>query len=374
MLVKNILRDPCGKEKILSNIIFRLSLRSDMHMKTILLFFTILYSVLSFGQIGGTKTFALLDLTFSARGSGLGGDFVTAKDQDISLGVANPSLLNAKMHNELGISQAFHAGKINYGMLAYGRSLKKERFISAHLRYVSFGNMKRTEVNGEVTGQFNPFEYIAGVGFGQQLNPRISVGGNLNVIGSHMESYNSYGASIDLGGTFTSTDEALLVTAMVKNAGVQFYSYNDERAPLPINFQIGTSYKVKHAPFRFSVLVHHLNKWDLTYNDPNLKPTIDPLSGDTIPVKRAGFGEKLAQHFTFGLEVLASKNIHLRAGFNYYARQSLKVTAKPGIAGLSFGAGFYFKRFALDYGFTAYSKAGFNHMLTLSANLSKIKI
>lgn len=343
-------------------------------MKTTLLLILLVASGFVQSQIGGTQTFALLDLTFNARGAGLGGDFITAKDQDINLGVSNPSLLNSKMNNSIGVNQAFHAGKVNYGMVIYGKALKKDRFISGHIRYVSYGNMARTEVNGTISGQFNPFEYIAGVGLGQQLNPRISVGGNFSIIGSHLEAYNSYGASIDLAGTYTNKNENLLVTAMVKNAGVQFYAYNNERAPLPINFQIGTSYKINHAPFRFSLLAHHLNKWDLTYNDPTLKPTIDPLSGDTIPVKRAGFGEKLAQHLTVHAEILATKNIHLRAGFNYYARQSMKIESKPGIAGLSFGAGFYFKRFALDYGFTVYSKAGYNHMLTLTANISKIKI
>lgn len=343
-------------------------------MKTIFIFSILLYSVTSHAQLGGRYAFPFLELTYNARSSGLGGDFITAKDQDINLGIANPSLLNSKMHNQLSVNQAFHAGKINYGMVSYGRSLKKERFISAHLRYVSYGNMKRTEVNGEITGQFNPFEYVAGVGFGQQINPRISVGGNLSIIGSHLESYSSYGVSVDLAGTYTSKDENFLVTAMVKNGGLQFNSYYDAKAPLPINFQLGTSYKLQHAPFRFSILAHHLNKWDLSYNDPNLQPTIDPLSGDTIPVKRAGFGEKLAQHLNFHIEVLATKNIHLRAGFNYYERQSLKVESKPGIAGLAFGAGFYFKRFALDYGFNVFSRSGFNHMISLTANISKIKI
>ena len=342
-------------------------------MKTTLLLFSLCSSLYAFAQTGGLNTFALLDLTYNARGAGLGGDFITARDADINLGVANPSLLNAEMSKMIGVSQALHAGGINYGMVAYGQSLKKDRFISGHVRYVSYGKFQRTDVNGESIGLFNPFEYIVGAGFGQQLNPRISVGGNLNFIGSHLDGYNSFGAAIDLAGTYESEDKNWLLTAMVKNAGVQFNAYNEERAPLPINFQLGTSYKLAHAPFRFSLLVHHLNKWDLSYNDPNLQPTIDPLSGDTLPVKRAGFGEKLAQHLSYHLEILASKNIHIRAGFNYYARQSLKLESRPGIAGFSFGTGLYFKRFSMDYGFTVYSRAGFNHMLTLSANIGKIK-
>lgn len=342
-------------------------------MKTVFTFLTLIIAAHNYAQIGGTTSFPLLDLTFNARSAGLGGNFISAKDKDINLGVANPSLLNGGMHNQISVNQAFHAGKVNYGMISYGRALKKNRFIAGHIRYVNYGKIQGREVNGVETATFNPFEYVFGVGFGQQLNPRISVGGNVNIIGSHLETYTSYGASLDLAGTFTTRDSSLLVTAIVKNAGVQFNSYNDKRNLLPINFQAAVSYKVKHAPFRFSVLMHHLNKWDITYNDPNLVATKDPLTGELVEPKRPGFGEKLAQHLAFQLEILASKNFHLRAGFDYYGRQSLKVDSRPGAAGLSFGTGLYFKRFSFDYGFTIFSRSGFNHMITLSTNISKVR-
>ena len=164
------------------------------------------------------------------------------------------------------------------------------------------------------------------------------------------------------------------MTTMVKNAGIQFKGYyNKQRSPLPAEFQIAGSYKLSHAPFRFSVLVHHLNKWNITYVDPNLLPTVDALTGDSIPVKYAGFGEKLARHFTYSVEILASKNIHLRFGFDYQKRQEMKLEVRPGIAGLTFGLGFYFKKISIDYGFSVYSRAGFNNMLTLSTNLSRWK-
>lgn len=345
-----------------------------MTMKTFLLFITsFIFSGFALTQIGGQTTFAMLGLDFNARSSGLAGDFITAKDQDINMGVANPSLLNEKMHQGISISQALHAGRINYGMISYGHQVKEKHMISAHIRYVSYGKMTRTEKNGVEMGNFNPFEYIVGAGYGYQVNPRISVGANLNIIGSHLEVYNSYGTSIDLAGTYTNKSETVLVTALFKNVGFQFNAYNDKRAPLPANFQLGVSYRLKHAPFRFSILAHHLNKWDLSYTDPNAQPTIDMLTGDTIPVKRAGFFEKLGQHFTYQVEVLATKNIHFRFGFNYYTRQSMKLESKPGMAGISFGLGLYFKRFSIDYGFTAFSRAGFNNMLTISSNLSKMK-
>lgn len=342
-------------------------------MKQTITFFCILFSYLTHAQTGGTTTFALLDLTYNARAAGLGNDFISAKDQDINLGIANPSLYNDKMHNTLSLNQALMAGGINYGQVAYGHKLKGG-LLGTSIRYVNYGEFRRTDIIGNDQGSFSPFECIVGVGYGKQLNPRISVGGNFNFIYSQLESYNAYGAAIDLAGTYTNKSDNFLLTALVKNAGMQFNNYyTKERDPLPAEFQLAASYKLNHAPFRFSILAHHLNKWDITYVDPTLKPTIDPLTGDSIPVKYAGFGEKLARHFTYQVEILITKNIHLRTGFDYHRRQEMKLEQRPGMAGFTFGVGLYFKKISIDYGFSAFSRAGFNNILTLSTNLSRWK-
>ena len=102
-----------------------------MSMKTSLLLISLLIGNVIFAQIGGQTTFALLGLNYNARSSGLAGNFITAKDQDINMGVANPSLLNAKMHQVISLSQAIHAGRINYGMLSYGHAFNEKQFLSA---------------------------------------------------------------------------------------------------------------------------------------------------------------------------------------------------------------------------------------------------
>lgn len=344
-----------------------------IHSNILLVIFLLALQKEACSQTGGTTSFPLLDLTFNARAAGLANDFVSIKDQDINLGVANPSLYNDKMDYMLSLNQALLPGGINYGQVAYGRKLKTG-FLGTSIRYVNYGEFKRTTVTGEQIGVFNPFECIIGAGYGKQINPRISVGVNLNLLYSQLESYFSFGAAMDLAGTYTSVDENLLITAIVKNAGVQFNAHHGgERKPLPTEFQLAASYKLEHAPFRFSMLAHHLNKWDLSYVDPSLKPTIDPLTGDSIPVKYASFGEKLARHFSYQAEILISKSMHLRFGFDYHRRQEMKLEQRPGVAGFTFGIGMYFKKINLDYGFSAFSRAGFNNMLTISTNLSRWK-
>lgn len=341
-------------------------------MKIRLLSLSLVIAPFMFAQTGGENAFPFLDLYYSAQDAGLGGNFITGAGDDISMGVNNPSLLNPKMVKGASISQALHAGGINHGMFNYGFGLKDHGTMVGYIKYVDYGKFERTGVNGVSEGTFSPFEMIAGAGFGKQLNPRISVGAKANIIYSQLESYTSFGASIDLGGTYYNEEKGFLATAYVKNFGYQFKAHTpNNQKPLPVDFQMAAAYKLPHAPFRITLLAHHLNKWDITYNDPSLQPTIDPLSGDTIPVPRAGFFEKLGNHFSYQLEMNLSKTLIVRAGFDYHRRRELGLSQRPGAAGLSFGMGLHFSKFSLDYGFLIYSQAGFNNILTLTTNLSK---
>lgn len=343
-------------------------------MKTKLLGLAFLISCSSYGQTGGTTSFALLDLSFNARSVGLGSDFISVRDNDVTIGISNASLLNSSMDKTMSLSSSLLAGGINYGMAAYGYEVNKIGSMASYIKYISYGTFDRTSFNGTSEGTFSPFEMIAGTSLGREINPRMAIGASINILYSQLEIYNAFGASVDFSGTYHNEDKGFLVTVLAKNIGFQFKSYiKGNRAPLPVEIQMAASYKVEHAPFRISILGHHLNKWDITYNDPNLTQSIDPLTGDTIPVARAGFFEKLGRHFTYQLEVLMSKNIHLRLGFDYHRRKEIALEQRPGIAGMSFGLGMHFSKFSLDYGFAVYSRAGYNNILTFSTNLSEWK-
>lgn len=343
-----------------------------MYMKTILLGFFTLIGLALTAQTGGLNSFPMLDLTYSARSAGLGGNFISVRDYDVNMAIANPSLANTKMNKQISFNTALLSGAVNYGALGYGYDVKNVGTLASYIKYVAYGKFDRTGANGVKDGTFSPFEMIAGTSIGRELNPRISVGASVNLLYSQLETYNSFGASVDFSGTYHHEDKGVLVTVLAKNIGYQFDTYvKGKRKPLPTEIQAALSYRVKHAPFRFTLLGHHLNKWDLTYNDPNLEPTIDQLTGDTIPVPTTGFFEKLGRHFSYQLEVLVTKNIDIRMGFDYQRRKELALESRPGISGFSCGLGLHFDKFSLDYGFMIYSRAGFNNMLTLSTDLSK---
>ncbi|HZH85807.1 MAG TPA: type IX secretion system protein PorQ [Brumimicrobium sp.] len=324
------------------------------------------------GQTGGKNAFPFLDLPYNARAASLGRQFITAFDDDINTGVQNPASFNTQMDNSIGFNQALLAGGINHGMVAYAKDINKIGTGAIHLRYVAYGKMDRMDVNGEKLGTFSAGDFALGGSIGRTLNQNLSIGATFNLIWSQLEAYNSMGISLDLAGMYRSNTERTTVSAVVRNAGVQLSTYTEKtRAPLPIQAMLGVSHKLEHAPFRISILAHHLNKWDLTYNDPNAKPTTDPLTGELIPVERAGFGEKLGRHFIFQVETIIGKTVRIRAAFDYNQRREMLVQNRPGMGGFSFGAGLNFKRFTVDYGLYVYSSAGFNNLISLRTDFDQ---
>jgi hypothetical protein len=331
-----------------------------------LIYILCLIPFITFSQTGGVNSFPFLDLPDNARAASLGRKFITAYDDDINTGVQNPASFNSQMDNSIGFSQALLAGGINHGMIAYAKDIDKVGTAAIHLRYVAYGQMDRTNVNGEKIGTFSAGDFALGGSVGRTLNKNISIGATFNIIWSQLESYNSMGLSVDLAGMYRSLNERTTVTAIVRNAGVQLTTYTDKtRAPLPIQAMLGLSHKLEHAPFRFSVVAHHLNQWDLTYNDPTAQPTTDPLTGEIVPIETAGFGEKLGRHLIFQVETLFGEAFRIRAAFDYNQRREMLVQNRPGMGGFSFGTGMNFKRFTVDYGLFIYSSAGFNNMITL---------
>lgn len=343
-------------------------------MKNIFSLLLLIISTNIFSQIGGNYAFPILEQPFNARSAALGTRFITVTDQDINLGFNNPALFNEKMHNQASFNHAIMPSGINYGMASYGRKFGEKLNAGAAVRYLSYGEQDRTDELGQIIGTFHPSDYILSVGTSYRMNKKMAVGANFNALISQLDRYVALGAAVDLGVTYHEEKANLTLSLVAKNIGYQLKNYTEaKRNPLPADLQFAIAHRLKHAPFRFGMVFHHLNKWNLSYFDPNEPPKYDPLTNDTIFAKPANFVNKLAQHLTFQAEILLGKNLHIRAAYDIYRRSSMKVANRPGLAGFSFGLGLYFKRFSIDYGINFYSVAGMQNMFTLSTNFDKWK-
>ena len=163
-----------------------------------------------------------------------------------------------------------------------------------------------------------------------------------------------------------------VISAVIKNAGKQFTSFNTTNTyPLLTDFQLGFAHKLKHAPIRFSYVIHHIQKFDLSYLNPNQSTKVDPLTGEPIVITKTNFAQKVGMHLLPQVEFLFSKNIHFRFAFDYLRRSQMKLENRPGMAGISFGLSMHFKRFSFEYALSSYSVAGYLNGFTFTTNINK---
>jgi hypothetical protein len=324
-------------------------------------------------QIGGSYTYAFLDLPNSARIDALGGSANAIKDNDLSLCLVNPSLLTPKMNDQVALSFVDYYSDINYGFVSYMHDFKKLGMFDASLQYINYGQFTNTDETGVSYGNFSAGEYNFNIGWGRQLDSLFSIGANLKNIYSTMDGYTSYGIAVDVAGTYSSSKRQLTLSILALNIGRQLkYYVPGIEEPLPFELQLGFSKKLKHAPFRLSLVLRHLDKWDLTYSDPaNPTPTVDALTGDPIPPKKFGkFLDKCMRHVVVGTEFIPSKNFSLRFGFNYERRKELEVASKYSTVGICWGFGFRIKQFNLSFARARYHLDGSPNTITISTKIS----
>ena len=324
-------------------------------------------------QTGGSKVYSFLNLPFSARTAALGGNNISIKDDDINMIQQNPALLDTSMNNKLGLSYINYFTDINYGYATYAKNIPRYGMFGAGMQFFNYGKFTRADETGLITGSFKAADDSFNIIYSKAIDSTVHFGATLKTIYSTLENYTSFGSAVDLGITYNNAKLFFTAAAVIKNAGVQWKAYTrSNREPLPFEIQIGITKKLPKAPLRFSLTGQHLEKWDLTYEDPaNPTPTVDPLTGESIKQNKGKiFGNKLARHFIFGTEFLISKNFHLRIGYNYQRRQEMKVETRPGMVGFSFGAGFKISKFQLSYGRAAYHLAGASNHFTITTNLS----
>lgn len=339
-----------------------------------LLAIVLVTSLTARAQTGGQHTYAFLDLDNSARIAALGGNLISVYDNDLNLAYYNPSLLNENLNKEIGFNFVNYFAGINYGYTSYAHHFEKLGTFSGTVQFANYGKFTETDDIGNVLGDFRANDYVLNIGYGRKMNGPFYIGGNFKTIFSSLERYTSFGLAFDVAGTLHLEEKGFTAAAVIRNAGMMLKTYvGSLREPLPFEVQLGISYKLPHAPIRFSVIGENLQQWDLTFVDPDLQPEIDPLTGLEIPIETPGFGDKLMRHMIIGAEILITEHINARLGFNYRKRKELAFDSRPGMAGMSLGFGFRIKQFHLSYGWSSFNKAGGANHFSITSNLNSFR-
>ena len=320
--------------------------------------------------LGGQRVFSFLDLPTHARVAALGGQVASAVSPDGAYHLNNPALADSVKKNDLSISLMPYLAAAKYYTLQYGLPIKNRSGKWAMgLQYLSYGQFDLTDPAGNTLGTFTANDYALSLTHAR-TEGNFTLGATLKAVGSSIETYSAFGILADLGGVWRHPKRELTFGLVAKNVGYLLKNYGPAQATLPFDLQAGVTLKPEHAPVRLTLTAHHLQRFDISYNDPNLNIRYD-LSGNPIQ-QTTSLTEKIARHLSVGAELLVSRNVHLLVGYNHQKRQEGKLTTGGGGAGISFGASVQAKGFQLTYArFSSVPTAG-TSQLSFRVDLERI--
>lgn len=321
--------------------------------------------------IGGNSTFEFLRLPPSAQVAALGGIQTAAVASHYTQAAAwfqNPALLaHSPQRNALAFHWTPFVADIHYGNINYAhRSDSLHATIGGGVQYISYGEFTATETNGQINGTFKGQEVCVALSAAKQWREHWNIGINIKTIFSGIESYNANGVAADVGVAYRDSSGRFVVALLAKNVGTQIKTYNGTHEPLPLDISLGMAKRLKHVPFSFFLTAHHLQQWDIRYNDPNAADNNAIINEDSGDTQKSYFGDKLLRHFVAGGELHLGKNLSVRLGYNHLRKKELKLANVRSLNGFTMGVGIGVRRFRLDYAFVRYHQAAASNHLSLA--------
>lgn len=325
-------------------------------MKKIAIFSLFLSGIVSYAQTG-TNVFPFLNLPVSARQAALGGDAISVRDRDVSFAIANPSLLNKDSHNQLSVNATAYLADSKYGTIAYAKDFENGHMATVNARYMSYGDIPRTDDSGFENGTFNASDVSVGAGYAYQFEEDWTIGGGLNFITSKIDNYSSSAVAGNAGITYHNRKNKETASLVLRNFGYQLKSFNGTRENLPFRIDLGYTRTLTAIPLAVTVTVHDLQEFNISspYN----------VNGQEINV-----GRKIADHFSVGAELFPEKGFNIRLGYNVKRGNELAVAEQRNFSGISAGFGIRLSRFRVDYAHVRYHNASNVNQIGISVDLN----
>ena len=339
------------------------------YLLTVIFIFAILFL---HAQTGGHSVYQFLNLSPGPRISALGGMPIAWKGDDPAAAYLNPSLLSSKMNGNVYFAHQYYFADISSGHFSYSCLLSKLNLNSQFgIQYVQHGDLIQTDIYGNSIGSFKAKENNFYIAVSRTLLDRLTIGINLQYIYSKLDIYSSNGLALNTGINYNNPEKQFNISMVFKNAGFQLSKYNHQSEDLPFEIQLGIAKKLKHLPLIYHITLQHLEKWDVSYDDPS-------ISNDGVLFGEAPKNNKfedalnnLLRHVVFGAELNFGKkeNFSLRFGYNPLRSHDLSLADYRSFSGISAGFGIKIYKFKFDYSYAKYHLAGGTSQISLSANI-----
>lgn len=336
--------------------------------RKIVILLLFLLSTTTFSQIGGKSVYQFLNLAQSPRQAALGGKTVTVVDYDVNQAFYNPATINAEMHNRLSANYGSYYGEVSYGTAAYAYTYDRHlQTFHAGISYINYGTFEGRDELGNQTSDFTGSEAALSFGYAYNLPwTDMYVGANAKLISSTLESYNSWGAAVDLGFLYVDYDNDINYGLTVRNLGFQIKPYEDTNEKLPLAIDAGISQLMENVPIRWHMTFENLQQWNIAFSNPNRAES--NLDGGTTEEKVSFFNNAL-RHLILGAELFPEKGFNIRLGYNFRRSEELRILEQRNFSGISVGFGIRFGKVKFDYSYSRYTVAANTSLFGLMIDL-----
>ncbi|MHA3788799.1 type IX secretion system protein PorQ [Flavobacterium hauense] len=328
----------------------------------------LLYTTLSFSQIGGKSTYQFLNLVTSPRQAALGGKVITLHDYDVNQAIFNPATINPEMDNHLSANYGSYYGEVAYGTAAYAYTWDRHvQTFHVGVNYVDYGNFEGRDEAGLITGDFTGSEMALSVGYSYNVPyTDLYIGANAKLISSTLESYHSFGAAVDIGALLIDEDNDINYGLVIRNAGMQLSTYAGTREQLPFEILAGISQEMENVPLRWHITLENLQQWNIAFSNPNRAE--QGIDGGATEEKVSFFNNAL-RHVILGAELFPGKSFNIRIGYNFRRGEELRLEDRRTFSGISAGLGIRFGKLRFDYSYSRYTLAANTSLFGLMLNL-----
>lgn len=325
-------------------------------------------------QVETSKIFPFLNQSNSARMSALGGT-IAETGTDVNQSFSNPAFVSLGDEFPVSFTHQFFLNKTGIGNLILGKKLKwRELNVFGGIQYANYGSIDGYDDQGEPLGEQSAADYNFLIGASTQVYENLRIGSNIKFISSNLANYKSTAFGLDIGLAYHVPDATSTLGFVVKNLGTQFTNYGSDKEPMPLEVQALGSVRLKHLPLRIGVLAHHLQRWNLLYDNPyDVEQSFSFDDQFAKPEsKQYGFVDNFFRHLVLQAEMSLGKKegFKIRAAYNHFKKRELSVNGFRSLAGFSGGLGLRISKFSLDYGLSVYHLSGSTHTLTLSTDLA----
>lgn len=333
--------------------------------------FTLIFisSLTVLGQVGGRSVYQFLNLVTSPRQAALGGKTITIYDNDVNQAHFNPATINAEMDNKLSLNYGSYYGDVTYGTAAYAYTYDRHlQTFHAGVNYVNYGKFDGYDENGQPTASFTGSDISLSFGYAYNI-PFTSfyVGANAKLISSTLESYNSFGAAVDIGGLFIDERNDVNWALVIRNIGTQITPYYETREKLPLEVLVGVSQLMENVPIRWHLTLENMQQWNVAFSNPNrAEGSLDGGSSD----EKISFFNNALRHIVVGAELFPDKGFNLRVGYNFRRAEELRILEQRNFSGISVGIGLKIRKLKFNYSYSRYTLAANTSLFGLTIDFS----